>query len=70
MPPRLLAQWLSVEEARELQVYALHETLDPVGWEQTAHLLQAHAAAVALAGERVPAAEEFRPGLHWDDQEE
>jgi hypothetical protein len=57
---------LSVAEAIELQAFARHETLDPVGWEQTAHLIQTiMASGPRPADFKVPPIEDLTPTEPW-----
>lgn len=48
-------------------VYARHETLDPVGWEQTAHLLRILYAGRLAEGDAIPPLRDFMPVDPWPD---
>jgi hypothetical protein len=66
--PRELSKVLSVAEARELQVFAKHETLDPVSWEQTAHLIRTILAGIPHEeGKSLPDIEDLMPTIPWGE---
>jgi hypothetical protein len=66
--PRELSKVLSVAEAIELQVFAKHETLDPVSWEQTAHLIRTILAGIPHEeGAIMPDVDELMPTIPWDE---